>query len=178
MNDLQELQQLIAYQNIDAFENLTSLVKFDEDDDFISSTISLNNTATSFFMKSSSHCSSILNISEQISHKRLKAVLFKFVLIMRLWCEDVDLSRSKYASLQEILQILKLNFKLENLSDSLSTLKRWIKEQLSLLNMWKKKISLKVTKLSFMRVIQKILESISKSFTEYLYFFDFKSLFT
>ena len=44
--------------------------------------------------------------------------------------------------------------------------------------MRKKEISLKVTKLSFMRVTQKILESISKSSTEYLYFFDFKSLFT
>ncbi len=169
---------MITYQNIDAFENLTSLVEFDEDDDFISSTISLSNTATSFFMKSSSRRSSISDISEQISHKRLKAVLFKFILVMKLWCEHVDLSRSKYASLREILRILELNFELENLSDSLSTFKRWIKEQLSLLNMWKKKISLKVTKLSFMRVTQKILESIFKSSTEYLYFFDFKSLFT
>jgi len=84
LNDLQELQQLIAYQNIDAFENLTSLVEFDKDDDFISSTISLSNTATSFFMKSSSCCSSISDISEQISHKRSKAVLFKFILIMKL----------------------------------------------------------------------------------------------
>ena len=84
MNDLQELQQLITYQNIDAFENLTSLVEFDEDDDFISSTISLSNTATSFFMKSSSRRSSISDISEQIFHQRLKAVLFKFILVMKL----------------------------------------------------------------------------------------------
>lgn len=133
---------------------------------------------TSFSMKSSSRSFSIADISEKIPHKRSELMLFKFILDLELWCEDVSLSRFKYASLRKILQMLELNSELSDLSNSLSTLRRWTKEQLSLLNMWKKEISLNSIKLSFIRATQKISDSISRSSIEFLYFFDLKTLFT
>ena len=183
LDGLNELQQLASYQEPET-EDVIPAAEFDEaddDDEVPPSTTTVTGVPTPGSMLPPSRGSFIptpLDESEPVPHKRHDTILSKFVLAMGLWCEDAAISRSKYASLREILRMLEPNDELANLPDTLSTLKRWTNEQMPLLQLRRKQIPLEAQKLPSAKAAAKEASSLSTKPTEYLYFFDPKYLFT
>jgi hypothetical protein len=65
--------------------------------------------------------------SEEIPHRRSAYQQDKFAFMLGIWCEDVSISRSQYASLLEILKSLKDTRSIRILPASLDTLKSQFK---------------------------------------------------
>ena len=127
------------------------------------------------------------DIFKEISHKRFHEVsVSKFIFAFDFWAKEIELFRSQYTSLREVLNLLQLNLKLSKLSKSLSILKSWTKAQMLLLSIRKKNISFIAEKLSSSKKNLKtvVFSSFSSSsattrfvFTKDLCFFDARLLF-
>src|ERR1700735_3151217 len=99
----------------------------------------------------------------------------QFAFLLSIWCEDVSISRSQYASLLEILKSLKDIRSIRILPASLDTLKSQFKAQIPVLPLRKKKIPVLSAKLPTLSAMQR--EIIQKP-TTWLYWQDPVALLT
>jgi len=113
--------------------------------------------------------------SEEIPHRRSAYKQDKFAFMLSIWCEDVSISRSQYASLLEILKSLKDTRSIQILPASLDTLKSQFKAQIPVLPLRKKKIPVLSAKLPTLSAVQR--EIIQKP-TTWLYWQDPVALLT
>ena len=93
--------------------------------------------------------------SEEIPHRRSAYQQDKFAFLLSIWCEDVGISRSQYASLLEILKSLKDTRSIQILPGSLDTLKSQFKAQIPVLPLRKKKIPVLSAKLPTLSAVQR-----------------------
>ena len=93
--------------------------------------------------------------SEEIPHRRSAYQQDKFAFLLSIWCEDISISRSQYASLLEILKSLKDTRSIRILPTSLDTLKSQFKAQIPVLPLRKKKIPVLSAKLPTLSAVQR-----------------------
>ncbi|KAL8802829.1 MAG: hypothetical protein Q9200_006455, partial [Gallowayella weberi] len=178
-DQLNNLRQLADYQSVAPEEAGTeAIVEFDEHDDTISPDTLVDSPPSTATMMPPSRRSSLglpLDTSVPVPHQRSIHSRSKFIIALGLWAEETGLSRTHYSSLLEILRMLQPNEEISKLPESLGTLKKWLKEQLPLLQLRTKSIPLLPEKLPSMKAS---LKASQPNPTENLYFFDPPHLFS
>ena len=159
-------------QNIEIFYNTI-------ENEFITINISFEFNMQ-FFTKSSMKTWKHDN-SKYVFHVRISQTqsFSNFMMIMKLWYINANVSKVDYIVLKNVFRMLKSNIQFSFLSKTLIILKRQIKNQLSFLFMRKNNISLNSIKLStHFNKLRKFDFTISFNvFIENFYFFDFSFLF-
>lgn len=127
-----------------------------------------------------SSTSTVKDDSEPIPHKRSATELDPFTFAFGMWCEVSKITRHQYQSLLEVLSLAESVESLRTLPGTITTLKKYVKEQLPLLPLRRKMLDLHSDKLPTMTPDEKAQEddiAKGKGLKGFMYFFDAVELF-
>ena len=79
--------------------------------------------------------SSVVDLSEEVPHKRATWEINTFTIALGLWRETSGITRHNYQSLLKVFELLEDIKTLKGLLRTVSTLKKWVKRQLPLIKL-------------------------------------------